>query len=84
MTGYIGPFAFFLSIKIVFNKAQLNLFNTLLQGNHRVAEEAEDEENNQKNGNENADINKQTNFCRKFKNITCINRTNSDFTNAVT
>ncbi len=80
----IIPFAFFFTIKIIFNNSKLKLFYPLLQSNNRVTEETENQKYNQKNRNKYTDINKQTKFFRQFKNVTRINRTHTDFTNAIT
>ena len=83
MTGYITPLALFFAINIIFYNFKLNLFDALLQGDHRITDKAENQKDNEKNRNEDTDINENADFSRKLKNITCINCTYTDFSNTV-
>ena len=70
-------------VALVVDTRSREFFDTFLQSNNRVTEETEKQKDNQKNRNKYTNINKQAELCRKFKNITCVNRTHTDFTYAV-
>ena len=69
MTGNLIPLTLFFSINIILYNFKLNLLNTLLKGNHRVPDKAENQKDKEENRNKNTDINKNADFGRKLKKM---------------